>query len=161
MPAKTQPGAAALTDAERATLAAVADCIIPASAAHAAPSAGDPSIAAAIETDAVRRIGTLKAALAALDRAAEDAGGEQRFADLSGAARDAVAATFRARDPAAASFLESLTAQCYYRDDRVMRSLGMDPRPPHPAGYTVAQGDWSLLDPIRRRPAFFRPDGRS
>ena len=36
---------------------------------------------------------------------------------------------------------------CYYRDDRVMRSLGQEPRPPFPKGHVVEQGDWSLLDP--------------
>ena len=49
-----------------------------------------------------------------------------------------------------------LTFQCYYRDDRVMRSLGMEPRPPFPKGYEVAQGDWSLLEPVKARDPFWR-----
>ena len=36
--------------------------------------------------------------------------------------------------------------QCYYRDDRVMRALGLEPRPPYPKGHVLEQGDWSLLD---------------
>jgi len=49
-----------------------------------------------------------------------------------------------------------VTAQCYYRDDRVMLSIGMEPRPPHPLGYVVEQGDWSLLDPVRGRDDLYR-----
>ena len=45
---------------------------------------------------------------------------------------------------------------CYYRDDRVMRSLGQEPRPPFPKGHVVEQGDWSLLDPVRARPPMYR-----
>ena len=52
--------------------------------------------------------------------------------------------------------LISVVAQCYYRDRRVMSSLGIEVRPPFPKGYEVAQGDWSLLDPVRARAAFYR-----
>src|SRR6202022_921354 len=48
---------------------------------------------------------------------------------------------------------------CYYRDDRVMRSLGQEPRPPFPKGHVVEQGDWSLLDPVRKRPRMHRLGG--
>jgi hypothetical protein len=37
-----------------------------------------------------------------------------------------------------------------------MRSLGMEPRPPFPTGHEVEQGDWSLLDPVRKRAKFYR-----
>ncbi|HYI30159.1 MAG TPA: hypothetical protein VD863_20150, partial [Bradyrhizobium sp.] len=45
---------------------------------------------------------------------------------------------------------------CYYRDDRVMRSLGQEVRAPFPKGHVVEQGDWSLLDPVRARPPMYR-----
>ena len=45
---------------------------------------------------------------------------------------------------------------CYYRDDRVMRSLGQETRAPFPLGHVVEQGDWSLLDPVRARPPMYR-----
>jgi hypothetical protein len=45
---------------------------------------------------------------------------------------------------------------CYYRDDRVMHSLGQEPRAPFPKGHEVEQGDWSLLDPVRARPPIWR-----
>jgi hypothetical protein len=57
---------------------------------------------------------------------------------------------------AAMGQLIAVVAQCYYRDDRVMRSLDMEPRPPFPKGFEVEQGDWSLLDPVRARPKLWR-----
>ena len=48
----------------------------------------------------------------------------------------------------------------YYRDDRVMRSLGLEPRAPYPKGHEVEPGDWSLLDPVRARPPLWRPAPR-
>ena len=46
--------------------------------------------------------------------------------------------------------------QCYYRDDRVIRSLGLDPRAPFPKGHVLEAGDWSLLDAVRGRPRMWR-----
>ena len=46
----------------------------------------------------------------------------------------------------------------YYRDDRVLLAIGHEARAPFPKGYDVEQGDWSLLDPVRRRAQFWRDD---
>jgi hypothetical protein len=62
----------------------------------------------------------------------------------------------READGDALMYLTRIVLQCYYRDDRVMRSLGMEVRPPFPKGFEVEQGDWSLLDPVRARQPFFR-----
>jgi hypothetical protein len=43
-----------------------------------------------------------------------------------------------------------------YRNDRVVRSLGLDPRPPHPRGHELEDGDWPLLDPVRARAPMWR-----
>lgn len=45
---------------------------------------------------------------------------------------------------------------CYYRDDRVLRSLGLRPGPPFPRGQVLEQGDWTLLDPVKAREPFWR-----
>ena len=49
-----------------------------------------------------------------------------------------------------------IVLQCYYRNDRVMIPLGMEPRPPFPKGHVLPQGDWSLLDPVRARGKIWR-----
>jgi hypothetical protein len=46
--------------------------------------------------------------------------------------------------------------QCYYRDDRVMRALGLEPRAPFPRGHGLEQGEWALLDAVRNRPPMWR-----
>jgi len=78
------------------------------------------------------------------------------LAKLGSAQRDAVAKEFRATGGAAAATLIRVVLQCYYRDDRVLRSLGLELRAPFPKGYTLEQGDWSLLDPVKARPFMLR-----
>ena len=78
------------------------------------------------------------------------------FADLEPASREAAAARLRESGGESLMYLSRIILQCYYRDDRVMRSLGLEPRPPFPKGFEVEQGDWSLLDPVRARPKFYR-----
>ena len=78
---------------------------------------------------------------------------------MDAARREAVAASFRARGGAAVATLSRVILQCYYRDDRVVRSLGLEPRAPFPKGHTLEQGDWSLLDPVRARPKMWRDAG--
>ena len=78
------------------------------------------------------------------------------FADLEPSAAPRSAAAFRERGGAPLAALIRVVLLCYYRDDRVMRSLGLEPRPPFPKGHVVEQGDWSLLDPVRARPPMWR-----
>jgi hypothetical protein len=93
--------------------------------------------------------------LAALARLRALAGGP--FAALDDAQRTEVAAKLRAERSAAVAVLTRIVLLCYYRDDRVMLSLGLEPRAPFPKGHEVEQGDWSLLDPVRARKPFWRP----
>jgi hypothetical protein len=81
------------------------------------------------------------------------------FADLEPRRRDVIAARLRETGGEPLTHLTRIVLQCYYRDDRVVRSLGMEPRPPFPKGFDVDQGDWSLLDPVRARPKLYRDAG--
>ena len=49
-----------------------------------------------------------------------------------------------------------VVAQCYYEDERVLLALGLESRPPFPKGHEVEQGDFSLLDAVRRGPPRYR-----
>jgi len=69
--------------------------------------------------------------------------------------RDAAAAAFRARGVVLAT-LTWVILQCYFRGDRMERSLGLESRPPFPKGHVLEPGDWSLLDPVRTRPKMWR-----
>ena len=135
-----------LTPTQRDDLRTVAAMIIPASDEYRVPGADDP----AIQADMLATLGRDTALVAqALDHLARLAG--KPLAELDTARRDAIATEFRASGGAAAATLVRVVLQCYYRDDRVLRSLGLELRAPFPQGYTLEQGDWSLLDPVRAR----------
>lgn len=132
-------------------LRCVAGVMIPASAEFDVPGADD----AAIFADIVKSLGRDFADVrVALGRLAALGGGA--FADLDEARRQAVAASFQVEGGAPLAALSRSVLQCYYRDDRVIRSLGMEARPPFPKGHVLEQGDWSLLDPVRTRPKMWR-----
>jgi hypothetical protein len=140
-----------LSATQRDDLRTVAAMIIPASSEYNVPGADD----AAIQADMLATLGRdAPVVSAALDHLARLAG--QPLASLDPARRDAVAQQFRASGGPAAATLVRVVLQCYYRDDRVLRSLGLELRPPFPKGYELEQGDWSLLDPVKARPSRLR-----
>ena len=141
----------ALSSAQRDDLRTVAAMIIPASTEYAVPGADD----AAIQADILKTMGRdTEAVRAALDHLARLAG--KPLAELDPSRRDAVAQEFRASGGVAATTLVRVVLQCYYRDDRVLRSLGLELRAPFPLGYELEQGDWSLLDPVKAMPPSLR-----
>ncbi len=141
-----------LNEAEIADLRCLAGMIIPPSAEYGVPGADDGTIFADIVGSIGRDTDQVRAALAKLHSLA---GGS--FAALDPARRSAVSAQLRAERSPAVGVLTRIVLLCYYRDDRVMESLGLEPRPPFPKGHVLEQGDWSLLDPVRARSPFWRP----
>ncbi|ERF80600.1 hypothetical protein NS115_24870 [Paenibacillus jamilae] len=140
-----------LTAAQRADLRTVAAMIVPESAEYRVPGADDP----AIQADMLATLGRDTALVAqALDHLGKLAG--QPLAELDEVRRDAVAQEFRKHGGAAAATLVRVVLQCYYRDDRVLRSLGLELRAPFPKGHVLPDGDWSLLDPVRARGGVLR-----
>jgi hypothetical protein len=140
-----------LTKAQRDDLRAISGIIVPASLEFDVPGADDPAIQADMLTTLGRDTDPVRAALDAL---ACLAGGP--FTALDPAKREAAAMQLRAEGGAAVATLARVVLQCYYRDDRVVRSLGLEPRPPYPKGHVLEDGDWSLLDPVRSRPEMWR-----
>jgi hypothetical protein len=132
-------------------LRAIAAMMIPASAEYDVPGADDAAIQAEILATLGRDTGLV---VEALDHIAQLAG--EPLAELDVIRREAVAREFRVTAGAAATTLVRVVLQCYYRDDRVLRSLGLELRPPFPRGYALEQGDWSLLDSVKKRPSMWR-----
>ena len=140
-----------LTSTQRDDLRTVAAMIVPASDEYKVPGADDP----AIQADMLATLGRDTALVTqALDHLARLAG--QPLAELEPARHAAIAHEFRATGGGAAATLVRVVLQCYYRDDRVLRSLGLELRAPFPKGYTLEQGDWSLLDPVKARSGTLR-----
>jgi hypothetical protein len=141
------------TESELATLASVLDEIIPPSPDGRLPGAGEVGVAAHVDR-ALVTLPDLRAmvreGLAELEQAAESRHG-RRFTALEKRERAALVAE--------QSFTFPLTLHTYvgyYQAPRVVAALGMEPRPPHPQGYTMEPSDLSLLDPVRKRAPFFR-----
>jgi hypothetical protein len=140
-----------LTPAELRDLARLAAFMVPASAEYAVPGADDAEIFADIVRSLGRDRDAVREALAILR---EIAGGD--FAGLDEAKAEAVAMMLLGREGPVMTALGRAVLQCYYRDDPVMRALGIGPLPPYPKGRVLEQGDWALLDAVRGRPRMWR-----
>jgi hypothetical protein len=136
---------------ERDILRIVAGHIIPASTAYGLPGADDATILADILRSAWREGRKLNEAAVVIDTAS---GG--RFTTIPRAEQAAVLQRFRQQHPGLARACEMVTARCYYRDDRVMRSIGMEVRPPFPIGFAVEPSELDLLEPVRQRGKIYR-----
>ncbi|MEM7211632.1 MAG: hypothetical protein AAF479_07015 [Pseudomonadota bacterium] len=132
-----------LTEQERDRLLEIVAMIIPSSAEFSVPGADDPAIFTEIVEVAEANSSETRAAIAAVDA----------LGDLTAAA---MGAALQRTAPEAATHLQAITTQCYYRDPRVLEAIGVEPRPPFPKGYQVEQGDFSLLDPVRSRGPIWR-----
>ena len=161
----------AFTADEQRTLLAVAAAAIPPSTEYALPGADDPAIRADIVATAGRYSEAVAAGLALAEKLAQakhsaafaDLAAEERLALVTGIGEPGLPAGAKLPPDAAGvaghRTLLRIVVQCYYRDDRVMRSLEMEPRPPFPKGFEVEQGDWSLLDPVKQRGRIYREVG--
>ncbi len=150
MSAVDDPGAE-LTTAELRDLRRLAGFMVPASAEYGVPGADDEAIFADIVGSLGRDKNAVRKALAMLR---EIAGGD--FTELDETKAEAAAMTLLGHEGPEMTALGRAVLQCYYRDDRVFRALGIEPRAPYPKGRVLEQGDWSLLDAVRGRPRLWR-----
>jgi len=140
-----------LSSDEQRMLRAVVGSMIPANSEYDVPGADDERIFAEVLVVANAEASRVRQGLAQLDELAGGAFAEQ---DLT--ARTAAAERLHECAPAVFMLLVGIAVRCYYRDDRVMESLGMERRPPFPLGFELEQGDWSLLDAVRERGPIYR-----
>ena len=144
-------GGSELTPTELRDLRRLAGFMIPAAADYGVPGADDAVIFADIVRSLGRDRNDVRKALALLrELACED------FAAIEESKACAAATALLGREGSEITALGRAVLQCYYRDDRVVRSLGLEPRPPYPKGHVLDQGDWSLLDAVRSRPRMWR-----
>ena len=146
----TTPG---LTQAEAGDLRRLAGIMVPADEEYRVPGADDPAIIGDMLATLGRDLTAVRSALAAL---ADLAGGS--FGDLDGARAEAVAMRLLAEPAKEVLALGRVVLSAYYRDDRVVRSLGREPGPPFPRGHGMPPSDWSLLDPVTARGPIWRDD---
>ena len=148
-----------LNDDQRRALAPVLDGFIPRSADGVLPGAGELGIARDLD-EALQRVPAMHAmvveSLAALDRLARQRGVD-RFTALAEEQQAEVLNELSCSEQAFPPLLMLFTFGCYYKHPRVLAHYGLEARPPHPKGYEVAPTDLSLLDPVRKRGARYRP----
>lgn len=141
-------------DPERtAVLGRLAELMIPAE--DGLPSAADAPILVNILTRLGERADAANAGLALVVSISADLAGAS-FLTLPATEQVTVVARLRAECPGFVSLFESAVAACYYRDDRVLRALGLPARAPYPEGNAVEPTDWSMLDAVRARQPFYR-----
>jgi len=140
---------------EQRTLLALVGAVIPASEEFGAPGADDSAIAADILATARPYHATVASALGQIESTAAKRY-DAAYSDLDAGTRAGIASDLSRSRFAGVGTLVTITAQCYYRDDRVMQSLGMAPRSPYPVGFDIPQGDWSLLEPVRQRGKIYK-----
>jgi hypothetical protein len=140
-----------LTQAQRDDLRALCGIIIPPSEEYRVPGADDDRIQADMLATLGRDFSDVREALTLLAKLSEGS-----FAALDPTQRLRTALRLRGTGAPAVATLTRVVMQCYYRDDRVVRSLGLEARAPFPKGHVLEQGDWSLLDPVRARKQSWR-----
>jgi hypothetical protein len=145
-----EPG---LSAAEIRDLRDIAGTMIPESPEHGVPGADDPAILDDIANSLGRDLTLVREALAAIAAKSGSA-----FAGMDRERREALINDYYSTGGTAAASLGRMILGAYYRDDRVLLALKLEARPPFPKGYTLEQGDWSLLDAVRHRPPFWRDD---
>src|SRR5216684_2000036 len=142
-----------LSATELRDLSDIAGTMIPESPAFGVPGADDPAILDDIANSLGRDLALVREALAAIAAKSGSA-----FARMDRERREALINDYYSTGGTAAASLGRMILGAYYRDDRVLLALKLEARPPFPKGYTLEQGDWSLLDAVRHRPPFWRDD---
>ena len=144
---------AGLSTSELRDLRRLAGFMVPADVEYGVPGADDEIIFADILRSLGRDAQAVRTALVMLQEIA----GED-FCSMGAVKAEAAAIALLGRDDPVVKALGRAVLQCYYRDDRVVRSLGIEPVAPFPKGRLLEQGDWSLLDVVRGRPQMWRDD---
>ena len=122
----------ALSPSHIGDLCILAGLMIPASDDFDVPGADDPRI----QADILATLGRDTQLVAeALDILARIAG--RPLAELDPAQRKAAAMELRTRGGPEVAALIRVVLQSYYRDDRVVRSLGLELRAPYPKGHVL------------------------
>lgn len=136
------------SETERQVIVAIAEATISQDDSRNMPSASDPQVVAIILDKAAHFESRLKAGIKLLqsERDPLAMSSSELIDKLDG-------------DPRLRSFSRTITIvimQSYYQNPRVLEALGLTSRPPFPLGHELASGDWSLLEPVKKRDSFYR-----
>jgi hypothetical protein len=148
-----------LDDATRQRLAHLLDAIVPPAPDRGLPGAGEVGAAdyvAKVVSESPELRPALLAGLDAADAGARERGADD-FASLTPSDKTEVLQSLDTTAPGVVPVLVFHGYTAYYQNGRVMEPLGLEPRPPHPKGYTLESGDYSsLLEHVQARGKLYR-----
>jgi hypothetical protein len=139
-----------LSEAEIDALREIAGTMVPPDADLGVPGADDTAILADIARSVGRDLPLVRKALAEI--------AAKSFTSLDRDRREALINDMYGSRAASIVALGRVILGSYYRDDRVLLALKQEARSPFPKGYTLEQGDWSLLDAVRNHAPLWRDD---
>ncbi len=144
-----------LGQVQQSTLNALLDLMFPASQDRQMPAATSLGLFDDLRAmpDSVRS--KLERGLDTLESIAAGAH-SQSFSSLTTVHAKSVVETLKREDPALFGVLTLQTTARYLQNDQVVSAIGLEPRAHWPKGHEVAQGDWSLLEPVRARGEIWR-----
>ena len=148
--------ASVLVESQRALLTDVLDRLIPST--EGLPAAGALGVADYIDLVIAGATDIRRAILEVLLQIDAAAGREhsRAFTELDGGSKDAVLRQVEASEPAIFQALLRQAYNGYYSNPTVVTGLGLEARPPQPAGYELEAGDLSPLEKVRRRGRMYR-----
>jgi hypothetical protein len=141
------------TEQEQTVLRRLAGAMISASEDLQIPGADDEVIFRRLLERTSHIVAQLRQAM---DDFCADLGGTATVAALGDVDFSDVIETARKKPHPFLEVLTGVVANAYYSDPRILASLNKEDRPPFPKGNTLEQGDWSLLDPVKKRDPVFR-----
>lgn len=142
-------------DTQTASLNALIDLLIPASNDGRMPAARSLDLFADISDMPSATRTLFENGLADLDVRAQQRYG-RGFTQLNMDETMALVEELRSQTPVFIQSFMTQTTGRYLAHDTVVLLIGLEARPPWPKGHVVAQGDWSLLDVVKKRPKIYR-----
>jgi hypothetical protein len=144
-----------LNEGQMASLNVLIDLLIPAAKDGRMPAARSLDLFADISDMPPLNRAQIETGLADLEARAQQRYGRW-FAGLSAHEAMALVEELRAKaSPFIQVFMTQTTGR-YLAHDSVVLLIGLEVRPPWPKGNVVAQGDWSLIDVVKKRPKIYR-----
>jgi hypothetical protein len=144
-----------LNEGQMASLNVLIDLLIPAAKDGRMPAARSLDLFADISDMPPLNRAQIETGLADLEARAQQRYG-RGFAGLNADEAMALVEELRAKaSPFIQVFMTQTTGR-YLAHDSVVLLIGLEVRPPWPKGNVVAQGDWSLIDVVKKRPKIYR-----
>jgi hypothetical protein len=81
---------------------------------------------------------------------------EQKYSAMTIAKQSQIIARMRSMHFRFFSLLANRVIECYYQHDLVLKAIGLEPRSPFPEGYSIEDGDLTLLEPVLLRGKRYR-----